>query len=132
MPGTLPPLTEILLVAVGSALGAMARFALGQWLLRADFSQLVAATLGVNLSGCAAAGFLAACAGSSHLLVAGFLVTGFLGSYTTVSSFSLETLGMWQSGRRVTAAAYVLVSTAGGLLLARAGWLAGTMAGTVS
>lgn len=129
MSGTLPPLIEILLIAVGSALGAVARFGLGQCLLRSDFSQPVVATLAVNLSGCAVAGFVAGFAGPSNVMVAGFLVAGFLGSYTTVSSLSLEALGMWQSGRTRLATAYVLASTVGSLLSAWAGWWLGVSSG---
>ncbi|RFF28699.1 MULTISPECIES: CrcB family protein [unclassified Wenzhouxiangella] len=116
-------MVEIVLVALGSALGALSRFALGQWFLRIDSRFPLLATLGVNLSGCGLAGLFAGSAWQSHELLAGFLATGFLGSYTTVSSFSLETLGLWQSGRRGRAAVYVLLSMLGGLLLAWAGWL---------
>lgn len=113
---------EIALVALGSALGAMARFALGQWLLRRDSRFPFLATLAVNLSGCGLAGWLAGSAWPSHPIVTTFLATGFLASYTTVSSFSLETLGLWNAGRRGGATAYVLVSMIGGVALAWAGW----------
>ncbi|WP_376696108.1 fluoride efflux transporter FluC [Wenzhouxiangella sp. EGI_FJ10305] len=123
-------MVEIALVALGSGLGAVSRFAMGQWVLRIDSRFPLLATLGVNLSGCGLAGLFAGSAWQSHELAASFLATGFLGSYTTVSSFSLETLGLWQSGRRGRAVAYVLTSMVGGLLLAWAGWLlAAHMAG---
>jgi CrcB protein len=117
----LPSTIQILAVALGSGLGALARFMLGQLLLRSDSRQPVLATLAVNLSGCAAAGFLVGALAPHHDHAVSFLLTGFLGSYTTVSSFSLETLGMWQAGRRRLAVSYVITSVAGGLALARAG-----------
>lgn len=117
----LPSTFQFIAVALGSALGAVARFMLGQWFVRADFRQPVLATLTVNLSGCAAAGFLVGVLAPHQTHAVSFLLTGFLGSYTTVSSFSLETLGLWQAGRRRLAASYVIASIAGGLLLARAG-----------
>jgi len=116
-------MVEIIPVALGSALGAVSRFALAQWILRIDSRFPLLATLLVNLSGCGLAGLLAGSAWQSHEPLAGFLATGFLGSYTTVSSLSLESLGLWQSGRRGRAAAYVMASMMGGLLVARAGWL---------
>lgn len=130
--GAAPSMTEILLVAGGSALGAMARFALGQWLLRRDSRHPYLATLAVNLSGCGLAGWLAGAAWPSQPLLSTFLGTGFLASYTTVSSFSLETLGLWNAGRRGRAGAYVLSSMIGGLILAWAGWQIGALAGVAS
>lgn len=118
-------MSQFLLIALGSAFGAVVRFGLGQRLLRSGFSHPVVATLAVNLSGCGLAGFLAGFAEPVKSVVSACLVTGFLASYTTVSSFSLETLGMWQSGRVRLAVAYVLTSTVGGLTLAWAGWRLG-------
>ncbi|RFF31979.1 fluoride efflux transporter FluC [Wenzhouxiangella sediminis] len=114
-------MVELAWVGLGSALGAVARFGLGEWLLRSGFTYPLATTLAVNLSGCLAAGALAGSLETSGTLVSGFLLGGFLGSYTTVSTFSMETVGLWQSRRRVAAAGYVLVSIAGGLLFALAG-----------
>jgi CrcB protein len=113
-------MNELAWVALGSGLGAVARFGFGEWLLRRDFPYRLVATLTVNLSGCLAAGALAGSLegpGSIQSL----LVPGFLGSYTTVSAFSLETVGLWRARRRRAAAAYVLVSIVGGLLLALLG-----------
>lgn len=127
-----PSMTEIMLVAVGSALGAMARFTLGQWLLRGDSRHHYLATLAVNLSGCGLAGWLAGTAWPSYPLLPTFLGAGFLASYTTVSSFSLETLGLWNAGRRGRASAYVLLSMTGGPFLAWAGWRVAAVAGAAS
>lgn len=126
-----PLTTEIALVACGSALGTLARFALGQWLLRLDSRFPLMATLAVNLGGCGLAGWLAGGASSLHPLAASFLGTGFLASYTTVSSFSLETLGLWHARRRGRAVVYVLVSMLGGLILAWAGWQLGALEGAL-
>lgn len=117
----LPSTFQILAVALGSAFGTLVRFMLGQWFLARDFRQPLVATLAVNLSGCAAAGFVAGALGPHQIQAVSLMLAGFLGSYTTVSSFSLETLGMWQAGRRGLATSYVVVSIAGGLLLARTG-----------
>ncbi len=117
----LPGMVELAWVALGSALGAVARFGLGEYLLRSGLAYPLTTTLAVNLSGCLAAGALAGSLESSGTLVSGFLLGGFLGSYTTVSTFSLESVGLWQSRRRGAAVGYVLVSTVGGLVFALAG-----------
>ncbi len=117
-------MVEMMMIALGSALGAVSRFVLGHWLLRRGFRHPVVATLAVNLSGCLLAGFLAGYPGPIQALTASLLLTGYLGSYTTVSSFSLETLGLWNGGRRGLATGYVLVSLIGGLALAALGWFA--------
>lgn len=118
------------MVATGSALGAVTRFELGHRLLAARVPYPLVATLLVNLSGCLFAGLLAGYLSGPQTAATAFLATGFLGSYTTVSSFSLETLGAWQSGHRRLAASYVVTSLAGGLLLARAGWWLGAGIGS--
>ena len=49
---------------------------------------------------------------------AAFLLAGVLGSFTTFSTFSFETVDLLQSGRILMALAYVLTSNFGGVLLA--------------
>lgn len=109
---------DAVMVALGSALGAVSRHAVAHWFSRFDFSRPVASTLVVNLSGCLAAGLLAGLLDPSDTFSGSLLMTGFLGSYTTISAFSLETLDLWQSGCRWVAAGYALVSLLGGLALA--------------
>jgi CrcB protein len=82
------------------------------------------ATLVVNLTGSGLAGCLAGAMLPQGPVWSALLLAGFLGSYTTVSAVSLETVGLWQSGHRAPAVAYVLASTAGALALAAAGWWA--------
>ena len=63
-------------------------------------------------------------------LVRDFLIVGFCGGYTTVSSFALQTLALGQDGETRAAALNVLGSTAACLAAAAAGvWIAGTLAG---
>lgn len=120
----------LLLVALGGALGAVAR-----WSASGALSPLSAAarfpwaTFVVNISGCALIGLLTALAlrfphfgGPAKL----FLVTGFCGGFTTFSTFGLETFELLRRGEFLTAALYAGASFAAGLLaLAAAFWLAG-------
>jgi fluoride exporter len=118
-------------VAVGGALGGMARF----WVAGAVGRRLGEAfpwgTLAVNVSGALAIGVAAGLllgpegpAGPSGAWHLG--VIGFLGSYTTVSSFSLQTLALLQEGAPGRAAwnvgaSLVLCLAAAALGLALAG-----------
>lgn len=74
-----------LLVALGAACGASARFAVALWLpgLRA--------TLLVNVLGSAALGFLVHPSASTYALVG----TGFCGAFTTFSAFAVEVVETW-------------------------------------
>lgn len=115
----LPP---VLLVALGGALGAVARYGVGLAAARAA-PAVPLGTWAVNLAGC----FLVGLAGP-RLLAPGaeagrlLLVVGFLGAFTTFSAFSAETLALLRAGRVGMAALNVAGSVALGLLLTAAGW----------
>jgi CrcB protein len=90
-----------LAIAVGSALGGMARFAMShatyEWLGR-DFAW---GTLGVNVTGSFLVGFLTLMLLDKWAVSAewkAFLIVGFLGSFTTFATFSYETLQFIQLG----------------------------------
>ncbi len=102
-----------LLVGLGGAVGATLRYAVGRALADAD-TPFPAATLAVNGVGTFALGLLTfAGAGEAALLLFG---TGVCGAFTTFSSFSVETVRAWESGKRGLAVAYAF----GTLLLAGA------------
>ena len=113
-------LHQLAWVALGSALGGPARFFLSGLVGRRVGETFAWGTLTVNVTGCFAIGLLAAAASVDSLLpLASFwplAVTGFLGGYTTVSSFSLQTLAMVRDGEILLAGANVLLSL--GLCLA--------------
>lgn len=112
------------LVAMGGALGGMARLAVseqaGRWLGRA----FPWGTLAVNVLGCLAIGALAPALDwpmtTSPAWLA--LAVGGLGGFTTVSSFSLQTLSLWQEGRHGPALANVVATLTAGLAAAALGW----------
>ena len=83
-----------LAVAGGGALGSLARFATGLAVSAWVGTRFPWGTLATNLLGCFVMGFLAALlAGrSDNVQLRAFLLTGFLGGYTTFSSFANETL----------------------------------------
>ena len=103
-------------------LGAVARFSLDRSVSRRVARPFPVGTLVVNLSGALLLGFLAGLALSPHLaLLAG---TGFVGSYTTFSTWMLETHRLSEERQVVSAFANIAVSVALGLAAA---WLGQTL-----
>lgn len=106
------------LVGLGGALGAVARYAVGELVETDGFP---AATLTVNVLGTFVLGVLTfAGAGSELTLLVG---TGACGAFTTFSSFSVGTVEMWERGDRGGAVGYALGTlVAAGVAVALA-WL---------
>jgi fluoride exporter len=94
-----PAVMQMLAVAVGGAIGGVARFWVSGIVAHRFGETFPWGTLVVNVSGAAIIGVLAGVLLASeahavnHLAWQG-LVIGILGSYTTVSSFSLQTLAL--------------------------------------
>ncbi|MBU2667552.1 fluoride efflux transporter CrcB [Actinoplanes bogorensis] len=112
-------MTAALLVALGASLGAPLRYLTDQALK----SRAPLGTLVVNVAGSLLLGFLIGLP-APHWVTA-LLGTGFCGALTTYSTFSLEALTLFTSGRRGRAVTYVLASLAAGLAAASLGYLAG-------
>jgi CrcB protein len=117
----------ILPLALGSALGGVARFWLGALVQRLLGEGFPWGTLTVNLSGAFLAGWVGAALQNGLLggPATAFLLTGFLGSYTTVSALSLQTLELERQGRRGAAFGNLGGTLALGLSGAAAGFLLG-------
>ena len=113
-------LANIVAVATGGAVGASLRYLASSGVTRALggiawAAALPLGTLAVNVLGCLAIGALSvALAGlaPSRPQLSLFLVTGVLGGFTTMSSFSNEALTLWQGGHPALAAGYVLGTVA--------------------
>jgi len=109
-------LTDIALVAAGGAIGGVARFQVAALVLRRFGGIFPWGTLAVNVSGAlclgAAAGWLQSgeAGAMPHGPVWSLLAIGALGSYTTVSSFSLQTLALVDAGRPGLAVANIAAS----------------------
>lgn len=117
-----------LLIALGGATGALARYHLGLWIVGRAGGWAHGAPLGtfvINVSGSFLLGVIAMLG-----LTRGDLVTlewrfllgvGFCGAFTTFSTFSVETWAMLQKGQLIEALVYVGASNVLGLLAAIAG-----------
>lgn len=126
----------LLAVLIGSALGGAARYWLSGLIGRAVGETFPWGTMAVNVSGAGAIGLLAGLAGVVPDGAAPpwwrLVVVGFLGSYTTVSSLSLQTLALARAGEWRRAGANVALSLAFGCGAAGLGILAGVALGRPS
>lgn len=123
----MPPLQSVLGVMAGGALGALCRYLVAVWLqarlLQTPYAGLPIATLLVNVVGSFLLAFLTELAVQNQLR--GFwlltLGTGFVGAFTTFSTFELDSHGLLRSGQL----GYALVYIGGNLFLGYGGLLLG-------
>ena len=112
----LDALNRVLILSLGGALGVNARYWLALAIERRVGARFPWATLAINVSGAFALGVLAtlmARLAPSHpwRLLA---LVGFLGGYTTFSTFALESHRLWGTGRLAASFAYMAGSAAAG------------------
>ncbi len=124
--------TVLLAIAAGAVLGAWARWALSYW-LNPRLANLPLGTLTANLAGGYVIGVAIAVL-AAHPAVSPawrlFVITGFLGSLTTFSTFSAESVALIQGGQIGPAVLHVAMHLGGSLLATLAGlgtarWLLG-------
>jgi CrcB protein len=117
-------------IAAGGALGATARFALAQ-LIPGVEGAFPWATFCANVSGSFALGVLLILVIDrfpSGRVLRPFLVTGFLGAFTTFSTFALEVDLLIRNGDALKGTVYALASVAAGLVAVWSGILVGRLA----
>ncbi len=112
---------EYVCVAVGGGLGAVARFAVAQLVAVRLGMAFPFGTLLINVSGSFAIGVLMVVL--TEQLAADplwrlLLVVGFLGGYTTFSSYTFEVVGLLRHGEPTSALGYALMSNLLGILAA--------------
>jgi CrcB protein len=122
-----------LLIAFGGAAGAVLRFALTSWGQRVFGGPFPVGTVAVNTLGCLMFGFMGAMLATQWQVREEFrlaILIGFLGGFTTFSTYSAETVALVGEGDWWNAAANLLVSNVLGLLAVLAGFrLAGHLQG---
>lgn len=102
---------------LGGALGALVRFLVSIGMASLKWGEFPWGTLLVNLVGCFLIGLLfVASQREMPQLTKMAIGVGFLGALTTFSTFSLDTLLMWQKGRWTIATVYAFGSLGLGLL----------------
>lgn len=116
---------KLLLIAMGGAAGTLARYGVGAWMR--ETSDRLAFPLGilvVNLLGCFLIGYLQGWFGRmtglsvEHRLA---LTVGFLGAFTTFSTFGWDTAVLLREGRLGPALLNVGISAVGGIVMVIAG-----------
>lgn len=114
-------------VAAGGALGAPARYGVAQ-LVHVGPGSFPWATFWTNLTGSFVLGVVVAVVGARFpppVHVRAFVATGFLGAYTTYSTFAVETVLLAKDGHPAGAGAYGAASLVAGLAAAAAGLVLG-------
>ena len=120
---------EIVLVFIGAGIGGVLRFVLGSLVYEYTGRSFPYGTLVINLTGSFIMGFSYVLIAQRFLNLApqltAFILVGILGGYTTFSSFSIETLRLFEDGKITYAFLNIILSTTFGLLLAWLGVILG-------
>ena len=112
----------VLLVLLGGAVGAAARYLTDVAVQRAHGAEFPWGTWTVNVAGSFVLGLVAA---DGPAWVVTLVGTGFCGALTTFSTFGYETVRLSEEGRSSLAVANAAGSLAAGLVAAALGWWAG-------
>lgn len=115
-------------VGIAGFFGAIARYALGGFISNQTRGAFPWETLVINVSGCFALGFIFTLLTERFMpnpTVRIALTVGFLGAYTTFSTFAFETMRLAQDGAMLLASINVVASVGAGLLAVYAGTWAG-------
>ena len=123
---------EYIWVGLGSALGGMARHGIAVLALQRFGPAFPWGTLIVNVLGSFAIGLIATLSAQGKAPFAlvstqRFLIVGVLGGFTTFSSFSLQTLELFEKGQTVSASMNVVTSLVACLLSVWLGTRTGRM-----
>jgi len=110
---------RLTLLAIFGAMGTLARYGLQGVVQYRTGPTFPTGTLAVNLSGCLLLGFLGQLTLNRMVISPEMRVAmtiGFFGGFTTFSTFSWETIKMFEDGEWLWGGAYVLASVAIGLV----------------
>lgn len=117
---------HLLWIGLGGALGAMARFSFASAVFKWAGKDYPYGTLSVNLIGSFAIGSAYiwleehGYGGDAHRHL---IMVGFLGAFTTFSTFSLESLTLLQQGRTLAFLTYIALSLVGCMLATALGMI---------
>ncbi len=121
---------RILLVALGAGLGGVSRYLIQGWILERTGPSILALFV-INVSGAFALGLVTTLAVERNLInpdIRLLLTTGFLGGYTTFSSWMLESFQLLDAGNLVRATVNLVGSAVIGLMAVYLGIVAGRIA----
>ena len=124
------PWPRVLALSIAGAIGVNARYWLALAIDRAIGPRLPWATFAINVSGAFALGMAASALLRlpAHHPLRLTVMVGFLGGYTTFSTFALETRTLWDSGLPGRSLGYAIGSVAAGVLAVSLGLALGRIA----
>lgn len=105
---------EYLLIAVGGSLGSLSRFLVSKSIAEKYCGAYPLGTFTINLAGAFLLGVVTAFHVTLYLYT--FIAIGFLGSFTTFSTFMFESLNLFQSGEKKNSVLYLIVSMGLGIV----------------
>ncbi len=117
---------KLIALGLAGAAGTVARYWVSGWVARRYGESFPTGTLTVNLLGCFLMGALYYLLEERFLLdplIRTTLLLGFLGAFTTFSSYGIQVVTLVRDGEFLYAALYVAVSNFAGLLLVWAGYV---------
>jgi CrcB protein len=122
---------RVVWIGVAGFAGAVSRYSVEGWVSQRSRGAFPWGTFVVNVSGCFVLGFLFTLLTDRflpHPTVRSAVTIGFLGAYTTFSTFAFETMRLAEDGARLLAATNVVASVVAGLAAVYAGvWLGRTL-----
>ena len=110
---------NLLLIAIGGALGSVARYLFSSFVLRASGSLLGVGTFAVNVVGCVVFGVIAGLAERRFVFgpeTRTFLLIGLLGGFTTFSSFAFESVQLLRDGQFLAATVNIVGQVVAGIV----------------
>jgi len=118
-----------LLVAIGGAIGSTTRYLVGVWFAMRFGTSFPYGTFTINVTGSFIIGLFVALAQQRVWLNPYwrlFFAVGFLGGYTTFSTFEYESVALLQNGEMISGAIYMIGSVVLGATAALGGLLLGS------
>jgi len=113
------------LVAMGGAAGSVFRYSLGRFISEKSNSNFPIGTFIINISGAIMLGIVSTIGVNNNMML--LLGDGFLGAYTTFSTFMYEGFNLFQEREKLNAFIYILCS----LILGTVGYALGTKIGSI-
>ena len=114
-----------MLVAVGGAAGSLVRYSLGRFISEKSKTSFPIGTFIINITGALLLGIVSTIGVSSNIML--LLGDGFLGAYTTFSTFMYEGFNLFQEKEKLNAFIYILCS----LILGTLGYAIGSKIGSL-
>jgi len=111
---------QVIAISLGAIAGALTRYYLTIWFANRFGMNFPYGTFFINISGCLVMGFFATLATQKINIISPeirlMISTGFLGAYTTFSTFGLDTISLLQKGAFISGITYLLGSTILGII----------------